>query len=337
MDVNTTTTSTGRRAGGEQELGPHRVGETLGAWRTAELRVARGFPECRGLSAEQLEDLYQETVIALLARPYVSEAHLRNALRQGVRHRALNLHRDTRRHGQILAEHAPHMRSSASAQAERSSPEQAAVRSEERTLILEFLSELDPFERRVFELTADGHGYRSVAKRLGVEELRARRAARSVERKRKLFRLRHGDDSAPSSRAPRTPLALTPLPWLAAGYTTVRRWLLGSGLSAKAGAAAATVVVITSGATALVGTRHRRPDRRIPVSRGLGRGGEGVAHRVPSSRRPRLFRNAVARPRRTVRASARVQRPPSVRAARPAARPPVGVEPSYSEREFGFE
>ena len=49
----------------------------------------RSFPECRGLSTEQLEDIYQETALALLRRPYDSEEHLRNALRTGLKHRAL--------------------------------------------------------------------------------------------------------------------------------------------------------------------------------------------------------------------------------------------------------
>src|ERR1700742_2230842 len=64
------------------------VGEALGEWQEQELRLARRFGECRGLNPEQLEDIYQETSVALLTRSYVSEEHLRNALRMGIRQRA---------------------------------------------------------------------------------------------------------------------------------------------------------------------------------------------------------------------------------------------------------
>src|SRR5450759_1757780 len=62
------------------------AGVLLGEWQQVELRIARAFAECRGLSTEQLEDLYQETVLALLPRRYESEEHLRNALRAGLKH-----------------------------------------------------------------------------------------------------------------------------------------------------------------------------------------------------------------------------------------------------------
>ena len=80
-------------------------------------RSARGRPlscgsraasrECRGLSVEQLEDLYQDTAVVLLGRTFQNEAHLRNALRWGIKHRALHMHRDRRRREEILIEHAP--------------------------------------------------------------------------------------------------------------------------------------------------------------------------------------------------------------------------------------
>ncbi|HLB21355.1 MAG TPA: hypothetical protein VK605_04560, partial [Solirubrobacteraceae bacterium] len=66
------------------------MGEVLGEWQAQEIRLARGYAECRGLSTEQLEDIYQETSVALLSRPYQTEEHLRNALRTGLKHRALN-------------------------------------------------------------------------------------------------------------------------------------------------------------------------------------------------------------------------------------------------------
>src|ERR1022692_1940813 len=83
------------------------VVEVLGRWQAVELRIARSFAECRGLSAEQLEDIYQETTLALLSRPYQSEEHLRRALRSGLKQRALNLHRDERRREEILTHDGP--------------------------------------------------------------------------------------------------------------------------------------------------------------------------------------------------------------------------------------
>src|SRR5271166_36343 len=112
-------------AGRPSVLGFDRLAQLLGGWQERELRAARGFPECRGLSHAQLEDLYQETALALLSRPYASEEHLRDALRHGIRNRALNMHRDQRRRSQILAEHAPVMHRTA--QAGQTGPEDAAL------------------------------------------------------------------------------------------------------------------------------------------------------------------------------------------------------------------
>src|ERR1700690_748460 len=85
------------------------IGQVLGEWQAQEVRAARNFPVCRGLSTEQLEAIYHEMITARLRRPYQTEEHLRNALRMGLKHRALNLHRDERRRGQILAQSAPGM------------------------------------------------------------------------------------------------------------------------------------------------------------------------------------------------------------------------------------
>jgi RNA polymerase sigma factor (sigma-70 family) len=259
MDVNSTsTTRPGPRSAGL--FTTRRVGEILGAWQAAEVRIARGFPECRGLSSEQLEDLYQETVIALLARPYASETHLRNALRQGIRRRALNVHRDARRRGQILAEHAPAIHRAAESAAARDSPENLAMLGEDRTLVLEFLAGLDPFERQVFELTAEGLRYRAIAKRLGVDVNETRRASRAIERKRAEFRLGHDVRKQDVRRRPQ-PLLLAPLPLLAGGVSAARRWLLGTGLSAKAAAAAAATAIIVTGATNILASGPRHPRR----------------------------------------------------------------------------
>jgi RNA polymerase sigma factor (sigma-70 family) len=153
------------------------------------VRLARGFAECRGLAAEQLEDIYQETALALLNRPYGSEDHLRNALRHGIKHRALNMHRDTRRRAQILQQSAPSMHRIAEARENQAGPEEAALQDQDRLIVREFLTELDELEQRVFWLIADGMRYRAIAPMLGVPVNEARNASRSCERKRERFQL----------------------------------------------------------------------------------------------------------------------------------------------------
>ena len=172
-----------------RSLSAERVGELLGRWQSRELRIARVFSECRGLSTEQLEDLYQETALALLARRYVSEEHLGNALRRGLKHRALNLHRDERRRGEILSQSAPSVYRMAQAREDDEGPEQAALRHEDRLIVSEFLCELTSAEQRVFGLLAEGMGYRAVAPALGIAVNEARRTSRSCERKRERFQL----------------------------------------------------------------------------------------------------------------------------------------------------
>ena len=96
--------------------------------RRSELRIARGFAECRGLNEAQLEDIYQDTALALYRRPYAGEEHLRNALRDGIKQRALREHRDAHRHAKILARNAPGLQLMAEAQEGQSAPEPAALR-----------------------------------------------------------------------------------------------------------------------------------------------------------------------------------------------------------------
>ncbi len=165
------------------------VGVALGAWQAAELRLARSFPECRGLPAEQLEDLYQDTALALLGRTFHSEEHLRNALRWGIKHRALHQHRDQRRRSEILGQHAPEIQLAAQQRQHGHSPEDAAVLDGDRVIVSEFLAELDQLERRIFWLTAEGLRYRSIAPILGLPVNQARKAARSCERKRERFQI----------------------------------------------------------------------------------------------------------------------------------------------------
>jgi RNA polymerase sigma factor (sigma-70 family) len=165
------------------------VGQVLGEWQAPELRIARGFAECRGLGAEQLEDIYQETAVALLNRPYGSEEHLRNALRHGIKHRALNMHRDTRRRAQILQQSAPNMQRIAEASESQAGPEEAALQDQDRLIVREFLTELDELEQRVFWLIAEGMRYRAIAPVLSIPVNEARNASRSCERKRERFQL----------------------------------------------------------------------------------------------------------------------------------------------------
>jgi RNA polymerase sigma factor (sigma-70 family) len=165
------------------------IGQLLGEWQAHEIRLARGYPECHDLSREQLEDLYQETSLVLLTRPYQSEEHLLNALRMGIKHRAKNLHRDERRRGRILAHSAPGMYAIAEAGAGDDAPELAAVVCQDRLIVSEFLTELSPVEQRVFWLQAEGMQYRAIAPALGLEVNVARNASRAVERKRERFQL----------------------------------------------------------------------------------------------------------------------------------------------------
>lgn len=178
------------RQGGAQRLPlAEKIGQILGEWQGRELRVARGFVECRGLSKEQLEDIYQETTVALYRRPYGSEEHLRNALRDGIKKRALRLHRDEHRHGQIRARSALGLRLMAEAREEQSAPEPAVLAKEDRLLALEFKTELNADEQRVFAWLVEGLQYRAVASVLNIPVNEARSTARSCERKRERFQL----------------------------------------------------------------------------------------------------------------------------------------------------
>ena len=176
-------------SGRQRPFGSERVGQILGEWQGRELRVARGFVECRGLSKEQLEDIYQETTLALYSRAYDSEEHLRNALRDGIKKRALRLHRDEHRHGQIRARSAPGLRLMAEAREEQSAPEPAVLAKEDRLLALEFKTELNEDEQRVFAWLVEGLQYRAVASVLNIPVNEARSTARSCERKRERFQL----------------------------------------------------------------------------------------------------------------------------------------------------
>jgi RNA polymerase sigma factor (sigma-70 family) len=165
-------------------LDGRRVAELLGRWQPRELRVAASFWECRGLTVEQLQDLYQDTTLALMRRPYNDEVHLQRTLRRLIRRRALNLYRDEARRQEILAERATLLHPPSH---QEQTPEQLALVREDALLITEFLAELSGPEQAVFSLTVEGLGYNSIAKTLAMPVGEARKLARACERKRERF------------------------------------------------------------------------------------------------------------------------------------------------------
>jgi RNA polymerase sigma factor (sigma-70 family) len=177
-----------RVPGGGPGLSYEQVGQALGEWQSQELRLAGRFPECRGLSTAQLEDIYQETTEVLLGRRFHREEHLRNALYEGIKHRARHLYRDERRREEILQENGGSLHVPLDAQ-DQLTPERAALIHEDRWIVSEFLAELSEDEREVFGWLAEGMKYRGIAALIGMETNRARNAARSCERKRENFQL----------------------------------------------------------------------------------------------------------------------------------------------------
>jgi DNA-directed RNA polymerase specialized sigma24 family protein len=174
-----------RRSG--RSFSDQETARLLEDWRVDELQVARRFRENNGLSDADLEDLYQEVSIELIARPYFSEDHLRNALRAGMRLRALRRYRDRAAREQILAREAPGLLFYAGARERADAPDQIVLAAQDRLIAAEFMSELSELERRVFGLLADGLGWRAAARALGIERNEARNAWRACERKRDRF------------------------------------------------------------------------------------------------------------------------------------------------------
>lgn len=174
---------------GTRRLAAERTGQLLGEYKASELRLARNFPECRNMSKEELEDLYQETALALLERRFQREEHLRSALREGIKHRALNLHRDERRRQEILNHTGAHTHVMAQIDEDAYSPEHIALVHQDRAIVSEFLSELTQLEQRVFWLHAEGMRYRAIAPVLGIATTEARNVSRACERKRQRFQL----------------------------------------------------------------------------------------------------------------------------------------------------
>jgi DNA-directed RNA polymerase specialized sigma24 family protein len=163
-----------------------RIGQLLGGWRQQELMLAARFWECQGFEATDIEDLYQHTSVVLLERRIESEAHLRNALRDGIKNRALHLRRDGRRHWEILEEFAPSEDALARAAAGEEGPERQLLEREDLQIVAEFLAELDEREYRVFlEATKNGTktGHRRIALALRMDPGEVRSALRSAGQK----------------------------------------------------------------------------------------------------------------------------------------------------------
>ena len=161
----------------------------LARWRTRELGVARRFRECGGASLAEIEEIYDATVTALVQRDgsYSSAEHLRGALHAGIKLRALRLHRDHGRHSRALQRAAGEIHATGEERAWREQPERALLAHEDDLIIGEFIAELDPLERRVFALVAEGRSWRAIATLLGLAETQARSATRACERKRQRF------------------------------------------------------------------------------------------------------------------------------------------------------
>jgi RNA polymerase sigma factor (sigma-70 family) len=178
-------------ARGARLLEPDEIAVILDGCRRREMRIARGFRECRGLSPQQLEEVYQETSIELLRRDYSSEEHVRRSLRVGIKGRARNLRRDERRREEIYTESAPAIHAAGQARGAQEAPEQLVLARQDRLLITEFLAELSEFEREVFWHTVEGLGYNGIATLLGEPANKVRSAVASCERKREIFQKLH--------------------------------------------------------------------------------------------------------------------------------------------------
>jgi DNA-directed RNA polymerase specialized sigma24 family protein len=168
-------------------LSAERVGELLGRWQRAELRIARGFGECRGLATPELEDIYQDTVVVLLKRRYANELHLRNALREELKYGSLHFHEREGRRAEIRSETMPSIH--ALELESQDETERAALIRQDRLVVIEFFAELTPLEQSVFWLLAEGMKYRQIAKVLNLEGKDARKAERSCEKKRERFQI----------------------------------------------------------------------------------------------------------------------------------------------------
>ena len=162
----------------------------LDAWRARKLNTAQVQRECRGLTPEQLKEIYQSATLALLRRdrPWESEQHLRNALHAEIKRRALHLHRDERRRRAKLSAHAPTIHADAHEQAAKGDPEHQTLVHEDQQIILEFLAGLTETEQEVFVLWAEGLRCRRIARELGMSHSEALKREQSDRAKARALR-----------------------------------------------------------------------------------------------------------------------------------------------------
>jgi RNA polymerase sigma factor (sigma-70 family) len=161
--------------------------EVLCEHRPRELELATSYRECAGLTKEQLEDLFQDTALALLDRRFENREHLLRAFRSGMKKRALRHHRDERSRRAILTRHATTL--NPGPPIDTNDPEQRVLALEERCLIEEFIRELNPAEQGLLRLLAEGVSTRRLARRLGVPADQLYATKISYERKRENYTL----------------------------------------------------------------------------------------------------------------------------------------------------
>ena len=162
------------------------VAQLLGRWQRRELLRARTFRECSGLEWQDLEDIYQDTVLALIEREFESQRHLLNALHHGMRQRALRAHEKRHRRERIFTETLPGAEELTVA-SEFDGPEQRVLAEQDRLIVGEFLTELSSLEQKVFKLLSEGHAWRAASDALGINRDEGRRVSRACERKREQF------------------------------------------------------------------------------------------------------------------------------------------------------
>lgn len=169
-------------------LSTSEVWELLGQWRDRELAFARGYDECAGLSAEQLEDLYQDVALRLHRQRFTSDAYLRHVARVQLRRLALNAHRDEGARREILGARAPGIHALQQARALEDNPESRVIANEDLQVVHEFLRELSAKERKAFCYAQEHNaGYESVAVQLGIPTNEVRRLLLEAERKLERF------------------------------------------------------------------------------------------------------------------------------------------------------
>lgn len=165
-----------------------RVAQLLGAWLEVEVDRAYRSWVCRGLAYEHVEDFYQDTVLALWNREFEGEEHLRNALRYGIKCRALSAHRDRRRHTRIWERILCEMRPFVQADQGEQAPEPLVLAKENRWIVAEFMAELSEDEQGVYWLMSVEHrGHIYIAQTLDIPANQARNTMRACERRRERF------------------------------------------------------------------------------------------------------------------------------------------------------